>query len=284
MKHATEGEGDVQRFYQANTARFRRYGHGKQALHRAVWAPGVESRDTAFHFVDDQILTLLPSSPEIPKVIDLGCGLGSTLNYLASRRKIEGVGITISPMQAFYAAELAERSGNRGTVHFHEADFHNVPPDFAGFDLACSIEAFVHSSNPELFFRTAANVLSPGGTLVICDDFLSDGVDAAVWQRYEKHIRRFKWGWHIGTLLTVESVSAIARQAGFELVEATDLSQFLELRRPRDRFIALLAKAAAITRVKGERARALIGGDALQRSLLSGVVGYHLVVFRRASG
>ena len=85
----------VQRYYDRHTAAFLRYGQGggAGAIHRAVWGPGVETREAAFHYVEDRIVdqlrATLPAAAQ-PSVLDLGCGVGGSLCHLAERLPIRG--------------------------------------------------------------------------------------------------------------------------------------------------------------------------------------------------
>ncbi len=109
------------------------------------------------------------------RVLDLGCGVGAAAMYLAQRRPVEVVGVSISPTQVALAQRFATGSGPlRGSVRFVEADFTALPPDLRGFDVAFAIESFVHADPAAAFFREAARALRPGGSLVVIDDVLAD--------------------------------------------------------------------------------------------------------------
>lgn len=274
--------GRVRRFYDRNTARFRHLGQGGASIHRAVWGPGVTSRDAAFHHVEDRLLALLPAGPV--RVVDLGCGVGGSLLHLASRRgDLTGDGVTISPAQADVGARLVDEAGLTGRVRVREGDFLAPPADLAGADLAFSIEAFVHGPDPAGYFRAAAALLRPGGLLALCDDVL--GVPGRTPSpREERLLARFRTGWRIGSLLAVPDLVAAAGAAGLRLVGDDDLTGHLELRRPRDLAVTV---GVALTRGLPERVRgdywwSLAGGDALQRCLVEGLVEYRLLVFERA--
>src|SRR5262245_22507349 len=130
MSHAKLVD-NVRRYYDRQTGAFLALGQGGQegSIHRAVWAPGVSDRQQAFHYVEDRIATLIrqyidvhgrdpsqsggratsqsggrdPSgSPTENRlhVVDLGCGVASSLCYLAKLLPIQATGITLSPVQA----------------------------------------------------------------------------------------------------------------------------------------------------------------------------------------
>jgi cyclopropane fatty-acyl-phospholipid synthase-like methyltransferase len=272
----------VRRFYDRNTARFQRLGEGGASIHRAVWAPGVATLEEAFHHVDETVLALV-ADDEAPRVVDLGCGVGGSLLYLASRRAdLVGEGVTISPAQADVAAGLVAEAGLADRVRVRTGDFLAPPADLAGADLALSVEAFVHGPDPAAYFDRAAGLLRPGGLLVVCDDVLTPAGAAAA-PADARRIDEFRAGWRIGSLLTVADVTAHAAAAGLALVRDDDLTPYLRLRRPRDRWIGRLVAAARPLRLRGEYWSSLAGGDALQHCLSTGLVSYRLLVFRRSA-
>jgi cyclopropane fatty-acyl-phospholipid synthase-like methyltransferase len=286
-----EGAGQAERvrqFYDRNAARFERLGQGGASMHRAVWGPGVTSREAAFHHVEDLILQALPPGTGRPRVVDLGCGVGASLLHLASRADLTGEGLTISPAQAARAEQLVAAAGLAGRVHCRVGDFLTPPadlagPDRAGADLVYSIEAFVHGPDPAGYFRAAAGLLRPGGRLVLVDDVLTGSEDRLT-GRDARLVERFRRGWRVGSLLTPDRLRELAGDAGLVPVEDRDLTAQLELRRPRDRWITLmlaLGRPLHAVRPPGEYWRSLDGGDALQHALVRSLLAYRFLVLER---
>jgi cyclopropane fatty-acyl-phospholipid synthase-like methyltransferase len=272
----------VRQFYDRNTARFQRLGRGGASFHRAVWGPGRTTREQAIHHVDEVVLSLLVDD-ERPRVVDLGCGIGGSLIHLASRRlDLVGEGVTISPAQVDVAATLVARAGLSERVRVREGDFLSPQTDLAGADLAFSIEAFVHAPDPAAYFRAAAGLLRPGGLLVVCDDVLTAAGTSAP-PPQARRLDEFRTGWRVGALLTVDEVTRYAALAGFSAVGDDDLTPYLELRRPRDRWIGLLVAVTRPLRLRGEYWWSLAGGAALQYCLATGLVSYRLLVFKRGT-
>ncbi|WP_426513036.1 hypothetical protein ACPPVO_21735 [Dactylosporangium sp. McL0621] len=77
---------------------------------------------------------------------------------------------------------------------------------------------------------------------------------------------------------------AAAAEHGLTLDDERDLTPYLDLRRPRDRFIAALVGAGRPLPLRGEYWRMLRGGDALQWCLLNGLLNYRVLYFRPAAG
>jgi cyclopropane fatty-acyl-phospholipid synthase-like methyltransferase len=284
MTSSTEPAADhtdrVSRFYDGTVAAFERLGQGGASIHRAVWGAGVSSREAAYHYVDELILGALPERGQPLTVVDLGCGLGASLTYLASRRPhLRGEGITISPRQATRAAALTAAANLATRVRCRQGNYLSVPDDLAGqADLTFSIEAFVHSPDAERYFDQAARTLRPGATLIICDDFRTSA-DPPTHPRAARWLDDFRTGWHAASLLTVDQARTLAAAHGLILVGDLDLTSALELRRMRDRWIGGLLRLGRPFRPSGDYWQSLVGGDALQHALIHGLLSYRFLEF-----
>ena len=101
------------------------------------------------------------------EVLDVGCGHGGTLIYLAQQFGCSGTGLTISPKQARIANENAARAslGNRLSFVIGDADSFSFPAD--GFDVVWVMESSEHFQDKAGFFRNVAPTLRPGGKLLL---------------------------------------------------------------------------------------------------------------------
>ena len=270
---------DIKRYYDRHSASFVRFGQGGASIHRAVWGAGTRSRDDAFHYVDDQIAALvrpLISPSRETHVVDLGCGVGSSLRYLAERLPIRGTGITLSPAQAAMARQVVADAGLSGRVDCLEGDYCDLPATVMPADLAYAIESFVHGPDPERFFAQCHRLLKPGGLLVVCDDVR----DVTVSPDGARTIDEFMKGWHINTLLDNPALVRLARDAGFEHESTRNLTPMLEIHRVRDRALAAGVALLRWVPLKLDRFDYVIGGGALQTCLARGWITYEFNVFR----
>lgn len=276
---------DVRAYYDANTRSFLRFGQGRGTgtIRRAIWAPGVSDREGAFHFVDAEIARRLDLRQRPgARVVDLGCGIGGSLVWLAERFDIVGTGVTLSPVQGKIARELVRAHGDRlkGTVTIVDGDFHDfMPPEPQ--DAAIAIESFVHVPDAGEFFRRAKRIVRPSGLLVVVDDFLARRDVRGDPDR--KIIDAFRRGWRVRTLVTIEDAASAARSAGLELMDDVDFTPLLEIGRPRDVAIRHFVRTmgfVAPSMLDRPRVANLLGGDALQRGLRAGVIQHRLAVFR----
>ena len=273
----------VRRYYDRHTAAFLALGQdgASGTIHRAVWGPGVADRFQAFHYVEDTISQLIESLPASantpPHIVDLGCGVGASLCYLAERLPLRGTGITLSPVQVERAVQQIDKRQLQDRVVCIEGDYSDLPSDVGHADLAYAIESFVHASQPDRFFAQCARLIRPGGLLVICDDFRR----AAAKPNAMQTIDRFCRGWHINTLVRTAELRRLADAFGFEHHSTLDLSPFLEIHRLRDRLVSALLAVVERLPLRLESLDYLAGGHALQTCLAQGWIGYELCVFRR---
>ena len=266
---------DVARYYDQNTASFLSHGQGGAhgIIHRAVWGEGVLRREQAFHFVHD-LLRARIADAGAQRILDLGCGVGASLEYILRGKALSGFGVTNSAVQAQLARE---RLGDRASIA--ELDFCSAPLP-APIDLAFGIESFAQAPDAAALFENVAKALAAGGYLVLCDDFLADFLaddapnDDAPDADSDRWVRELRRGWQASSLLHREAVDALAAAQGLELVEDRDLTAFLELDRPRDRVLGLLIALTRPFVSMSARLESHLGGNALRQCLKRGLVAY----------
>ncbi len=283
-----DAEASVRQYYDENTRRFLAYGQGggEGAIHRAVWGPGVQDRAAAFNYVNERLLLAIRAlgashGVSRPRVADLGCGIGASLTYLAARADIAGFGITLSPLQATLAQKRLVEFGIQN-LECVQGSFLEVPRPSATFHVAYAIEAFIHAADSRAFFNEAARLLTKDGLLILCDDFLTESAANAgtgLPRRRRRWLDEYQRGWRVHAL---RPVSQLVREAvDFELCDDTDLTPYLELRRPRDYAIRWLVRAGRHLPIDAPWWGNFLGGNGLNRCLQSGVLGYRLLVFRK---
>jgi SAM-dependent methyltransferase len=264
----------IRAYYDYNTRLFLRFGSSRQVqtIHRALWPAGITSLAKALNVSNDMLLSVARAT-ESQLIADLGCGVGATLfTLLEGLPEARGLGLTLSPVQARLGARYAPPQAN-----LLEGDFQHLPLS-TGFDLAYSIEAFVHASRPEQYLAEAARILRVGGRLALIDDFLAKPeIDPASHTWLDVYQR----GWHAPSLLPVTEVQSLAAQQRLRLLEDRDLTPLLRLRAIPD----LLARAFLIISKPLWNVHPIIpsilGSIALQQSLRAGVISYRWLLFEK---
>jgi cyclopropane-fatty-acyl-phospholipid synthase len=102
------------------------------------------------------------------RVLDVGCGWGGFPLWAATKYGASVVGITLSPPQAEKARQRAEQAGVGDRVEIRVMDYRDLAGSDEKFDAIASIGMVEHvgASQIEVYARTLASVLEPGGRLL----------------------------------------------------------------------------------------------------------------------
>ncbi|XP_020589748.1 probable tocopherol O-methyltransferase, chloroplastic [Phalaenopsis equestris] len=101
------------------------------------------------------------------RIVDVGCGIGGSSRYLAKKYAAQVQGITLSPVQAKRAQDLAMAEDLADKVSFQVADALEQPFPDGHFDLVWSMESGEHMPDKEKFVSELARVAAPRGTIII---------------------------------------------------------------------------------------------------------------------
>lgn len=122
-------------------------------------------------------------------VLEVGCGMGEGLNFLA--RLVDparAVGLDISAAAIRRANAILAR-GDR--LSYVEGDAERLPFDDGEFDLVINVESSHNYPDVERFFHEVARVLKPGGHFSLIDVF--DPRSSARFGELQQEITDFDW-------------------------------------------------------------------------------------------
>jgi cyclopropane-fatty-acyl-phospholipid synthase len=169
------------------------------------------------------------------RVLDVGCGWGGSLTYLAKRYGVSGVGISLVPQQCEYAARRAQRHGVELDFRpSHWADFVADTP----FDAVMTSGVVVHFPSLGDYFSRATEWLRPGGLLlneemhlrsadIGHDEVARSSRSMAFLDEVRKKGREAGGRLVVeeeGTYVTLDEETDALRQAGFEVERVVPLS------------------------------------------------------------
>lgn len=143
-------------------------------FYRLLWGPhihhGFWTADEKPQLAQIQLTEKLASCASIHRdsiVYDIGCGMGGSSVWLAKNKGCKVTGVTLSPVQRFYASWAATLGGVRPKPKFLRADAELLQFPTQSADYLWSVECTEHLFDKPAFFRKAATWLKPGGKFAL---------------------------------------------------------------------------------------------------------------------
>jgi SAM-dependent methyltransferase len=271
---------DVRHYYDQNTLRFAQHDSGgSDAVHRAVWGPGVETAEESFQYINRLLADHLRDLP-CARLLDMGCGIGGSLFHLCGDGSRTGTGVTLSKVQIRLAQERAQELGLEQSCQFMEANYLELPK-IEPVGAAFAVESFVHGPDPQAFFHSASGQLIDGGRLIICDDFLTDLGARTQDRKHRQHLADFRRGWHVGCLITTQQAREMAMKAGLQPIESLDLTGYLKLRQGWDQLISLGVACLRVLPLSSPWWHSWLGGNGIQMCLAEKLVEFRFQIFAK---
>ncbi|MGW1902253.1 SAM-dependent methyltransferase [Streptomyces hirsutus] len=173
------------------------------------------------------------------QVLDVGCGTGRPALDLARACDVEVVGVNISRRQIELAERLAAEEEFGERVRFQFADAMDLPFQPHSFDGAWLFESLLHMPDQSRVVRQLADLLRPGGRLVIAN--LVQRVPLT--EEQNTSLQSCWTSGNVAAVLPLEDYPALVAESGLVLNELTDISEHTV----RQTFRALWDEQAART-------------------------------------
>jgi len=250
-------------------------------MHRSLWPDGVKTLEESLNVTNDRIRLEIESIvPTHAHIADLGCGVGAGLFYIIPRlqKPAPAFGITISPVQAKLGAQFAKQAGMSDQILFVEGDFTSVPLATETLDAIYSVEAVVHTREPEKYFQEVSRLLRPGGKLILVDDYQAT---RPLSHNETKWLKAYMDGWYVPGVMTVEQAVTFAEKNNLELIKNDDLTPNLHLRSLPDLLARTLHFVGNHLPIKHAILPSMLGSMALQQCLHRKVIEYRFLVFEK---
>ena len=146
-------------------------------IYRTVWGDNLHlsvpcgdecPHPEAMEHTNEIMAKTVSLGPEV-RVLDLGCGYGSTARYLAANFGCRVTGANISDKELELARSRSIEASLDNLLSFEYGDFHRLGyPDWS-YDVVWSQEAFLHAADKTAVLSECRRVLRPGGTLIFTD-------------------------------------------------------------------------------------------------------------------
>lgn len=176
-----------------------------------------------------ELASRAPFKPGL-RVLDVGCGLGGSVRYLASEHQCQATGIDLTKEYVDVANTLADLVGLKQRVECRQCSALDMPFDDGTFDVVWTEHVQMNIADKRAFYAEIARVLAPRGRLLFHDIFQGDGGSLhypVPWAEDSS----------ISFLAAPEAVRRILEELGFSIRDWEDKSQ-LSL----DWFVAVIEK------------------------------------------
>ena len=146
-------------------------------IYRTIWGDNVHlgvpcsaecPHPEAMEHTNEIMAESIALGPEA-RVLDLGCGYGSTARYLAANFGCAVTGTNISERELETARARATEVGLDHLLSFEYEDFHRLGYADGSYDVVWSQEAFLHAVDKNAVLSECRRVLKPGGSLIFTD-------------------------------------------------------------------------------------------------------------------
>ncbi len=206
--------------YYALVTDFYEFGWGK-SFHFAPRVPGETFKQSLARH--EHFLALNLNLKPGMLVGDFGCGIGGPLIEIARFSGAKVVGVNSNGYQIEKAKALTEQAGLSHLAEFLENDYLNVDAADSTFDAIYAIESTCHAPDKVSVYSEAFRLLKPGGMFGVYEYCVSDKFDPMN-ERHRRAKKNIEYGGGLFSIDDCPTVEAAMRQAGFELLEARDLS------------------------------------------------------------
>lgn len=193
-------------------------------IHHGYW--DLDERAADRHTAQVRTVEELVAFGEVPpggRVLDAGCGIGSSGFYLARELGCRVDGITLSLEQVRRGEDKARQAGlDQDQVRFHHGDVLASPFDPGTFDVVWSLESCELMPDKATFLGECHRLLKPGGRLVVATWCSRDANPSPEEVRL---LRRIYKDFSVAYVLPLDRYAALCHDAGFEDVRTADWTE-----------------------------------------------------------
>jgi arsenite methyltransferase len=215
---------EVLKYYQTHT-KFYQYFHSKEgAMHFPLYLEnqyGEKGAHPKALFAQPQMISQYVQKMKAQNVLEIGCGLGYNLHYLAqNHRNVQFTGIDLRPKHTYKAQKKAQNLVN---LEFQTMDFNVLQFPAESFDLIFAVESFCYAQDVTKVLAQMYQILKPNGLCLIFDMFQQKQYTQNV--DLQKIIQLTAKGFAVDNWQEIADFLEKIGKVGFEMMEKQDVTQ-----------------------------------------------------------
>ena len=214
-------------------------------LHMGQFASPHETLALAQVRLKDHMARAAGLAPE-KRVIEAGCGIGTTARHVAKRYGVSVFATNISEAQLEQARAATEKEGLADRVSYGFADYHELGVPDRSFDCWWCQEALLYAVDKRKVLAEARRVIRPGGRIAFTDLLTTRAMPEAERLSFTTAIMA-------PSMWTIEDWDALVADMSFPIVERQDWREHTaptfeavaaNLAKVRNEFIDLIGREA----------------------------------------
>lgn len=159
------------------------------------------------------------------RVLDVGCGWGSLVLFMAREYDCQTLGISPATRQHEFIAQRAEESGVADQVCTRQGYFEELELPKSGFDAITMLGSIVHMPDLTEVYQRCWRLLRRGGSLYVSESCFRN---AKIRTRFDVHngtqfVRDAIFGW--GEMRPLSELVTAAEDVGFSIASVDDLTR-----------------------------------------------------------
>ncbi len=204
------------------------------ALRFGYWDERTSNLGQALHRINE-VMAEKAGLKQGLSVVDIGCGTGSSVLYLAKEFNAQVKGFTLSDWQAEEANQLFKKNKISDCCSAQVENFMKSSMEEESIDLIWDLESMIHYPEKKAFVKKIERLLVSGGKLVLTDYFLKRMPQS---EKEKKWMKEFLYGWRLPNITGLELFTSWLKEAGFEIKCQVEISTNIY---PSSRYLAFLA-------------------------------------------
>lgn len=158
------------------------------------------------------------------RLLDVGCGWGSLILFMAQEYGVRAAGISPAPNQDAYIRKLIERSRLHDQVSTRVGHFERLDLPEQTYDSVTMLGSIVHMPDLNEAFAKCHSVLRPRGTLYVSESCYRNSARREQFSDRDTaaFVRDAVFGW--GDMRPLSDLIKGAEDAGFSIVAVDDLT------------------------------------------------------------
>ncbi len=159
------------------------------------------------------------------KVLDIGCGIGGSLIWLAENFEIKGVGINIVKKQIEIAKQLVREYRLDSKIKFYLRNFYDTGFSQDSFDIVWGLESVCYAEDKKALLREISRILKRNGRLIITEAFKKENIS-----KKDQINLREKWlkNWAVPTIVKRAEFLKYLKELDFKDIKFFNITKNVE--------------------------------------------------------